>query len=281
MCYKFGWHELKLRFLIFLMDFFSTNIPATLAKSGDSGKMRKNTAEKQKVTKAKKGKVDAGDIKQADESLDFLSGRLIEAEENERSRMARELHDNINQRIALISIELEQLAQKVAVRGDGLGERIKSLQVKTRDLSSEIHRLSYELHPSKLDYFGVSAALSSLCREVATRHGLTVNFRDEGVKIEPPVHVGLCIFRVAQESINNAVRHSGASSLDVELRRSGRTIKLVVSDCGRGFDTESGQTFSGLGFVNMRERLRLLKGQLKVSSKRSHGTRVEATVPLH
>jgi len=263
------------------MDLFSKNLRLAQTNGRTSGTMRKSAAEKPKATKSNKVAVEIDKSKRSDESLNFISGRLIEAQEKERSRMAHELHDNINQRIALISIELEQLAQKAAVRGNGLGERIKSLQVKTRDLSSEIHRLSYELHPSKLDYFGLSAALSSLCREVAARHGLAVNFRDEGVQIEPPVDVGLCIFRVAQESIDNAVRHSGASSLDVELRRSGRTIKLFVSDFGRGFDTGSEQTFNGLGFVSMRERLRLLKGELKVSSKRSHGTRIEAMVPLH
>ena len=215
------------------------------------------------------------------EGLDHsTSGRLIVAQDEERKRIARELHDNVNQRIALISIELEQLAQRTSGKTDGLGERVRSLQEKARELSNEIHRLSYELHPSKLDYFGLSSALASLCREMASGHGLAINYRDEGPQRELSSGVSLCLFRVAQEALDNAVRHSGASSIDVELKRSGKAVKLVVSDSGHGLDAGTDVSDSGLGFISMRERLRLLNGELKITSRRSRGTRIEASIPV-
>lgn len=232
------------------------------------------------MTGPSRAMVDLNKRKQSDDSQSLVSGRLIAAQEDERERISRELHDNINQRVALISIELEMLAQKITGRADGLGERVRGLQEKTRELSSEIHRISYELHPSKLDYFGLSSALSSLCREIASRHGLAINYRDEGPQSELPNNTRLCIFRVAQDSIDNAVKHSGASSVDVLLKRSAKVVKLVVSDFGRGFDAGSDKTAPGLGFITMRERLRVLNGKLKITSRRSHGTRIEATVPL-
>ena len=197
----------------------------------------------------------------------------------ERARIAREIHDNVNQRIALISIELEQLAQRTSGKTDGLGERVSSLQEKAMELSNEIHRLSYELHPSKLDYFGLSSALGSLCREMSKSHGLAINFRDEGPQRELSNEVSLCLFRVAQEAIGNAVRHSGTSSVDVALKRSAKSVRLTVCDSGRGLDAGVDVTDRGLGIISMKERLRLFDGELKIASRRSHGTRIEATIP--
>lgn len=219
-------------------------------------------------------------IKHAEEAAGSISGRLMAAQEDERKRLSRELHDNINQRIALISIELEQLAQKAAGKADGLRERITGLQEKTRELSSEIHRLSYELYPSKLEYFGLSSALSSLCREAASGHAVVINYRDDGTHRELTNDVSLCLFRVAQEAIENAVRHSGASNIEVVLKRSAKTVKLVVSDSGHGLDAGTDVTERGVGLMSMRERLHLLNGELKIISRRSRGTRIEATIPV-
>src|ERR1044072_3329351 len=118
--------------------------------------------------------------KQAEEELRLLGGRLIHAQEEERSRVARELHDDLNQQLAILSIELEQLGQKIPKRQAGLSSRVRSLSAKAQQLSADVHRISYELHPSKLDHLGLAPAIKSLCEELSKRHGLTINFRAEG-----------------------------------------------------------------------------------------------------
>ena len=222
--------------------------------------------------------VDISDRKLADEALLDLGGRLISAQETERGRIARELHDDFNQRMALLSIELEQL-------GRGIDEPVKQkifekLQRQVKDISADIHRLSYRLHPSKLDHLGLAAAVSSLCEEFSESSKRKIVCHRIGFPATLPKEVELCLFRVAQEALRNSVRHSRAESIRVVLVKTRNAVRLSVSDDGCGFNPKSEVMQSGLGFISMRERLHIVGGEMRVYSQPRRGTRIEVSVPL-
>ena len=207
-----------------------------------------------------------------------LSGRLIHTQEEERSRIARDLHDDFNQRLALLSVEIDLLGQKAsatdyATKLHQFGEHI-------RELGSDVHRLAYQLHPAKLDQLGLVAAVSGLCRDLSQKSGLKVDFAHDSVPRSLPADVARCVFRVVQESLQNILRHSGAKEGQVELAVHDGYIRLVVSDAGKGFDLERARNAGGLGLLSMRERVRLSRGSLEIRSKPGHGTQVELTIPL-
>src|SRR4030095_12495169 len=157
--------------------------------------------------------------KQAEEELRLLGGRLIHAQEEERSRVARELHDDLNQQLAILSIELEQRGQKIPKGQAGLSARVRSLSAMAQQISSDVHRISYELHPSKLDHLGLAPAIKSLCEELSARHELRINFRAEGFPAVLPRDITLCLYRVTQESLSNMIKHSKAEQADVVLKK--------------------------------------------------------------
>lgn len=218
--------------------------------------------------------------RQAEEELRYLGGRLISAQEEERSRIARELHDDLNQRMALLSIEMEQLGQKIPRKQQQLRSGLQELWTRVQEISGEIHRLSYQLHPSKLDHLGLAAALNSFCEEVSARHELRIEFRHHGFNTALPKDITLCVFRIAQESLRNVIKHSGARRAQVVLERTEREVRLRVLDAGSGFDPESAKTKKGLGLISMRERLRLVGGKISVKSQPEHGTEINVVVPL-
>jgi len=224
--------------------------------------------------------IDITDRKLSEDTLKLLSGRLITAQEDERKRIARDLHDDLNQRMALMSIELEQIGQMLPNKTDGLSERIKGLQQKALTMSKEIHRMSYKLHPSKLDHLGLVPALKSFCSELSESRALQIEFRHNDVPGNLPANTSLCLFRVAQEALQNAAKHSGGAKADIVLEANDRSIELTVSDAGCGFDMTNGKMTEGLGFISMRERLRLVNGSLNVQSKPGSGTRIEVSVPV-
>jgi len=211
--------------------------------------------------------------------LKDLGGRLIAAQEEERRRVARELHDDFNQRLALLSFELEQLGQKIE-RPVGLRRSVQRLQTQTQEIAAEIHRLSYKLHPSKLDHLGLAAAVKSLCAEVTDSGRLRVEFNQTGFPAALDNDITLCVFRIAQESLRNCVKHSRAESVRVVLTKTRSAVRLLVSDNGCGFNTKTALMEKGLGFVSMKERLHVLGGDLNVYSKPLRGTRIEVSVPL-
>ena len=216
---------------------------------------------------------------QTENVLRDLSGRLINAQEDERSRIARELHDDLSQRLALLAVELEQIGRELPEGCTGLGERVKDLLRHTGELSSDVHRLSYQLHPSKLDHLGLVAALKTYCEELSSRQGIKIELDHKAIPRSLRPDIALCLYRIAQEALRNVVRHSGAKAARVVLSRHEDRIHLTVSDRGTGFDPESiAQT--GLGLISMRERLRLVGGEVSIASQPSQGTRVEARVPL-
>jgi PAS domain S-box-containing protein len=222
--------------------------------------------------------IDITEQQRTQEVLTYLGGRLIEAQEKERSRISRELHDDFNQRMALLSIELEQVGKEI--REPGNRQLFENVQGQVKEISNDIHRLSYRLHPSKLDHLGLAAAVKSLCEEYSDNAKVHIAFHRSGSSVPLAKDLELCLFRVAQEALRNCVRHSGAKSIEVELARSKEAIRLRVSDNGCGFDTNSDRMRSGLGFISMKERLHIVGGELQVHSQPLRGTRVEVSVPL-
>src|SRR5215204_5625597 len=223
--------------------------------------------------------IDISERKRAEQALKDLAGRLIVAQEEERRRVARELHDDFNQRMALLSIELEQLGKKIEKPLE-LRKTVQLLQDQANELSAEIHRLSYKLHPAKLDHLGLLAAVKSLCTEITQSGKLKVDFRHAGFPGELNKDVTLCVFRIAQEGLRNCVKHSGADSVEVMLTKTRSAVRLLVSDNGCGFNTKSGLMEKGLGFINMKERLNFLGGEMTVYSQPKCGTRINVSVPL-
>ncbi len=216
--------------------------------------------------------------RQADEEMRQLSGRLIHAQEEERRRIARELHDDLNQRLALLSVDLELLGQE-GMNGHA-NSRIGQISAQVRELSSDVHKLAYQLHPAKLDQLGLVAAAGSCCRELAQQSGVKIEFTHENVPRNLPAEIALCLFRILQEALHNMVKHSGAKDARVKLVARTEEIRLEVSDDGKGFEVEHARRNGGLGMLSMQERLRLVHGEIAVHSRPGQGTRVELSVPL-
>jgi PAS domain S-box-containing protein len=224
--------------------------------------------------------IDISDRRAAEDILANLGGRLINAQEEERSRIARELHDDLSQKVALLSIEIEQLAQIASQSVPEVGVSLRQAFTRVQEVSAEIHRLSYELHPSKLDRLGLAAASLSLCKEISRQQSVHLECTFDGLTEPLPRNVSLCLYRVIQESLQNIVRHSGARSASVQLHGSPSAIQLEIADGGVGFNPESVSKKRGLGLLSMRERLRLVGGTISIESQPLRGTQIHVTVPL-
>ncbi|HEY5885573.1 MAG TPA: ATP-binding protein [Pyrinomonadaceae bacterium] len=222
--------------------------------------------------------IDVTESKEFEAVLKDLSTRLINAQEEERRRVARELHDDLNQRMAILSIELEQLGKPNRLAN--LSTRVQSLQTKAQQISADIHQLSYKLHPSKLDHLGLAAAIKGLCQELSSAGKLDVEFSQSGFPANLPEEVTLCVYRIAQEALRNCVKHSHALGARVTLENTGKEIRLTVADTGRGFDPNSNAMRKGLGFTSMQDRLRIVGGKIQIHAKPNIGTRIEVSVPV-
>jgi PAS domain S-box-containing protein len=213
--------------------------------------------------------------KQMEEALSELSRKLIESQEQERARIGRELHDDINQRLAMLGVELEQLQENPSE----VESRVQELRKQTTELSNDVQALSHDLHSSKLEYLGVVAGIKSWCKEFGERQRVEIDFRSDvsSVLLLP---VGLSLFRVLQEALNNTIKHSGVKRIEVQLREDSGEIYLLISDLGRGFDVEEASQGKGLGLTSMRERVRLVNGTISIESKPMGGTTIRVRVPL-
>ena len=224
--------------------------------------------------------VDITDRKLSEQSLHTLSGRLIHAQEEERTRIARELHDDFSQRLALQCIDLDQLRKKLSDSDTRERVRVVEMLKRAKEMSADLRSLSHQLHSSKLEFVGLSLAVSGLCKEISAKYEIDVHFNDSGIPTDIPKDVALCLFRVTQEALGNVVKHSGAKSARVELGSNETGVSLRIVDAGRGFDTRSANAGAGIGLVGMTERLRLVEGRLSISSKVMRGTEILAEVPL-
>jgi PAS domain S-box-containing protein len=215
-----------------------------------------------------------------EEALSTVSRRLIVAQEQERFRIARELHDDLGQRLALLRIGLEEFEQNTTGLSSEARETLHNIAEVASEVSSNIHNVSHQLHPSQLDILGLLPSLRGVCREFSEQHHLKVQFVHHDIPQQIPKDVTLCLFRIAQEALRNIVKHSGATEAKVELSGQDGRINLGISDSGTGFNRESVEGEAGLGLISMRERLGLVGGHLIVESEPSHGTRIRVLVPL-
>jgi signal transduction histidine kinase len=206
-----------------------------------------------------------------------IAGRLIAAQEEERRRIARELHDDISQRLALLAIEIEQLAADLPSDATG-HRRWHELSRAAGDIATDLHRISHSLHPVKLEALGLVAAIDSFSQELWSSQSLVVRFTHANVPRCIPADVSLCFYRVVQESLHNIVRHSGVLEATVHLCGNERELFLRIADAGRGFVPAG---MHGVGLASMRERVTSLGGSLFVHAAPGRGTRIIAKVGFY
>ncbi len=209
-----------------------------------------------------------------------LSGRLLSAQEEERRRIARELHDNLSQQMALLAIEIDAVAVAPGGSASSVARSMSELRQRAAEISTEIHNLSHRLRSSKLEMLGLVAALNGHCKELLAQ-GLDAHLHEENVPRSLPKDIELCLFRIVQEGLNNVVKHSGSHEAHVTLRSANDVLMLSIADFGRGFDQERATGIqNGLGLASMRERLRLIDGEFTIRSQPGQGTTITASVPL-
>jgi signal transduction histidine kinase len=213
--------------------------------------------------------------KQMEEKLSTMSRKLIDSQEQERARIGRELHDDINQQIAMLAVELEQLQNDPS----DVQSRLQELRKQMSELSNDVQALSHELHSSKLEYLGVVSGIKSWCKEFGERQAMEIDFKSD-VSSAVPFEMGISLFRVLQEAVHNVVKHSGMKRIEVLMREDSGEIQLIVSDSGRGFDVEAALQGKGLGLTSMRERVRLVNGTIAITSKPMGGTTIHVRVPF-
>ena len=223
---------------------------------------------------------DISERKRSEEKLQALRSRLTRAQEEERARIARDLHDDTGQRLALLSIDLEQLKQFSVKSQSALTPQLDSLVRIASEITSDVHNVSRRLHPSQVELLGLVRALANFCKDFASRNSMEIRFAHPELPSNPSADVALCLFRVAQEAIRNVHKHSGVREAVVELKEVAGLLHLRVSDSGAGFDPASLDTTPGIGLLSMEERLRSMGGELAVQSTLGGGTIVEAQIPL-
>ncbi len=224
--------------------------------------------------------VDITERKLAEESLADVGRKLIEAHEEERTWIARELHDDINQRMALLAIELDRWNQQLPPSAVELHDHIHHASQRLSDIAVDVQALSHRLHSSKLEYLGLVAAAESFCKELSEQQKVEIDFRHTAIPRSVPKEISLCLFRVLQESLQNAVKHSGVRHFKVELCSTEGEIQLTVSDLGVGFDSQDAINRRGLGLISMRERMQLVSGEISIKSQPGGGTTIQARVPV-
>jgi PAS domain S-box-containing protein len=222
---------------------------------------------------------DITERKLTEATLASVSGRLIEAQEQERSRIARELHDDIGQRLALLAMKIAQF-QESPPNSSEFPSRVGELRKQTSEIAADVQSLSHELHSSQLQFLGIAAAMRGFCREFGEQQKMEIDFKIHDLPIPLSPEISLCFFRVLQEALHNSAKHSGVRYFEVELWGTSDEIRLTVSDSGAGFDINAVKSSRGLGLISMQERLKLLKGTLSIESQLQRGTTIHARVPF-
>jgi PAS domain S-box-containing protein len=223
---------------------------------------------------------DVTERKLAEEALSNVGGRLIQAHEEERSRIARDLHDDIGQRLALLTNNLALMEQHPPGSVAEIRKRTQGHLQRLREIAVDVQAMSHRLHSSKLRYLGIVAAAKSFCQELSEQREVEIDFTHVDAPPAVPEDISLCLFRVLQEALQNAVKHSGVSHIEVEIRGASDVIHLTVRDEGVGFDPEAVVTNRGLGLVSMQERVNLVKGTISITSRPQSGTEINVHVPL-
>ena len=221
--------------------------------------------------------IDVTERKQAEELIHDLAGRLIVQQEAERQRIARELHDDIGQGIALLKVEIDLMATRVD--SEQTRAHLRKLSSRVGEIASDVHDVSYELHPSRLRAIGLVSALESLCRDTSNQRHVHVTFTQGVIPPSVDADISLCLYRIAQESLHNIVRHSHAREARVTLTTDDVYLSLQIADAGVGFDPRH-MTHAGLGLRSMRERVAILNGQLTIDAAPGMGTQITVRILL-
>ncbi len=215
--------------------------------------------------------------RRSEQAVRQLTRRVISGTEEERSRIARELHDDIGQRLSLIAIQLGLCASQPSEDGcvpAGLNDSIRDVDA----LITDVHNLSHQLHSSKLEHLGLRVALKELCQQISERHDLPIDLQIDQGSVRVPQDIALCFYRVAQEALNNIIKHSGTDRAQLILLEQQGKLRLQVRDFGGGF--KPGGSVTGLGLSTMRERLRIIRGDLSIASKPGRGTVITARAEI-
>jgi two-component system sensor histidine kinase UhpB len=221
-------------------------------------------------------KVAVEELKRAHSELQEFTPRLIAAQEQEKQRISRELHDDMGQRLALLRVGLDLVDQRIPVERSAEHAEICDLLAQLDELAIDVRNMSHQLHSSKLRYLGLPAALKEVCQQLVDQHRVAIQLTTYQLPEPLSEQVSLCFYRVAQEALMNAVKHSGTSRVDVSLDCKGQLLRMCIQDYGSGFD--SSVRGKGLGLVAMHERLRMVGGMLRLNSVAGIGTKVEAEV---
>ncbi len=219
-------------------------------------------------------------LRQSQEELRRLTASLFTTQEEERKRLARELHDDMNQRMAMLANEVDLLERDLPGSTDLVRDQLRSLRERVEQLSDDLRRVAHQLHPSALEHFGLVAALESYCPDFSKLYPIQLEFTHRGVPGAIPFEVSLCLYRVAQECLHNVAKHSGAREATLALRGDKRGLVLSVIDKGEGFDPNLVADQRGLGIVGIRERVRLVGGSVSIVSKPGHGAQIDVRIPL-
>jgi PAS domain S-box-containing protein len=224
---------------------------------------------------------DVTERKRAEEALSTLNRRAIEAEEREHNRIAKDLHEDIGQRLALLAIEIDKLRTEPANQADEIRGRMDSVWNRTLEILTDVKASAHELHSPRLEYLGIAEVMRCFCQEFGERKRVEIDFRSRDLPDLVMPDVSICLFRVLQEALYNGMKHSGMQQFEVQLWGAAREIHLMVSDSGAGFDLEAARRETGLGLIRMEERLKLVKGTFSIESQPKRGTTIHARVPLN
>jgi signal transduction histidine kinase len=214
----------------------------------------------------------------AEADLTRLAGRLLKMLEAERTRIGRELHDDISQQLAVLALELDALASLPSSEPQQVRRVVASLAQRVRSIAADVQRVTRELHPARLEYLGLVSAVRALGHDME-HYGLRIEVSSSDWPDKLPAAVALALYRVIQEALHNAARHSGADLVGVTFQGTPTTLRLTVSDAGIGFEPHQMDTLSGIGMTSMRQRLRSIGGSLSVHSAPGQGTRIQAVLP--
>jgi PAS domain S-box-containing protein len=223
---------------------------------------------------------DITERKRVEAALANVSRRVVEAEERERNRIAKDLHEDIGQRLALLAIEIEQLQTESPAQTVEVRNRMDAAWKRTLEILADVKASAHELHSPRLDYLGIAEVMRCFCKEFCERKKVEIDFRSRGLPGLVPQDVSICLFRVLQEALYNGVKHSSVKQFEVQLWGTSDEIHLTISDPGAGFDPQAARTGQGLGLVRIEERLKLLNGTFSIESQPRIGTTIHARVPL-
>jgi signal transduction histidine kinase len=218
--------------------------------------------------------------KEVEEALSSVNRRLIEAQEQDRKRIGRDLHDDINQRLAMLAVDLDELQRNLPELAAETLPKLNEFRGRIMEICSGVQSISRQLHLPQLEYLGVGAAMRNFCREFAEKQRVEIQFTQDNIPELVPHEISLCLFRVLQEGLHNAAKHSHVRRFNVALGYAAGQIHLMITDRGRGFDPQTAVSRGGLGLISMRERVRIVNGTFTVDSKPMSGTTIHVCIPV-